>query len=222
MPAVEQRNRKKVGQPDAYGKDSRQIEKRPESRIPPLAGSFWRSPRGRGTGRRWHSRDHLADARTVVLHDVPASRRRPRRRRPPGHSIGASPARWRIGRTPITTGCSCRPERRGCVIGAGVTQTVRACRPRQMSMARVWPPLTAMISGSCWKSVIAVPSMAVTRSPGLMPAASAALPLATSPMIGRQRDMAAVQEQAGQQHDGQNEIGEGPGRRRPGRAATAA
>ena len=76
------------------------------------------------------------------------------------------------------------------------------------SMARVRPPLTEMIWGSCSKSVIAVPSIAVTRSPAWMPAAAAALPLTTSPMTGASTVWPAIEDQAGQKHDGENEIGQ--------------
>src|SRR5580698_1546106 len=40
MPAVEQRNRKKVGQPNAYGKYSHEIEERQKAEYRHLAGHF--------------------------------------------------------------------------------------------------------------------------------------------------------------------------------------
>ena len=142
MPPVEERNRKKIGQADAYRKDSHQIEQRQKADIRPPAGSSWRCP---PVPRSWSV---LACPVTIWampqergVDDVPGLRH--------GRAEGADRAIAVVhhrapwdGRTPITIWFAMLPRMSRVFISRGVTQTVRSWPPRWMPMARGSPPLT--------------------------------------------------------------------------------
>src|SRR5258706_1450254 len=71
MPPVEERNRKKIGQPDAYRKDSYQVEQRQKAEIRHLARHIGDSHRTAELVGADMAPDHLANPQNGVLDDAP-------------------------------------------------------------------------------------------------------------------------------------------------------
>ena len=121
MAAVEQRNGKKIGQPDAYRKYSRQIEQRQKAEIRHLAGHFGDSHRAPELVGAGMAPDQLADPQNGALDDVPGFRAGRAQRRPPGHSARCVTGPCGSGRTPITIWLVLLPSTSRVFISRGVT-----------------------------------------------------------------------------------------------------